>query len=138
MLQSRRAYITAKQRREMKKKKQTDGSFEDTEENEIFAADGGILPPQKEKKDFAAPLPLQPKPKVQPQPAAPRGKKGKLKRIKEKYADQDEEERQLRMEILQVFFCLMMRTVTVDHTLCAVCMGIYINPVVIPPLTTLV
>jgi hypothetical protein len=32
----------------------------------------------------------------------PRGKKGKLKKIKEKYADQDEEERQLRMDILKV------------------------------------
>nr|CAG8603364.1 1629_t:CDS:10 [Entrophospora candida] len=30
----------------------------------------------------------------------PRGKKGKLKKLKEKYADQDEEERLLRMELL--------------------------------------
>lgn len=31
-----------------------------------------------------------------------RGQKGKLKKIKEKYKDQDDEERQLRMEILAV------------------------------------
>lgn len=31
-----------------------------------------------------------------------RGQKAKLKKIKEKYKDQDEEERKLRMEILQV------------------------------------
>lgn len=37
------------------------------------------------------------------QPIAPsRGKKGKSKKIKEKYADQDEEERELRMELLGV------------------------------------
>jgi hypothetical protein len=31
-----------------------------------------------------------------------RGKKGKSKKIKEKYADQDDEERELRMELLGV------------------------------------
>ena len=31
-----------------------------------------------------------------------RGQKGKMKKMKEKYGDQDEEERQLRMELLQV------------------------------------
>lgn len=36
------------------------------------------------------------------QPAAKRGQKGKLKKIKEKYKDQDEDERQLKMELLQV------------------------------------
>ncbi|CAM9584233.1 unnamed protein product [Lampetra planeri] len=34
------------------------------------------------------------------QPAHKRGQKGKLKKIREKYADQDEEERKLRMELL--------------------------------------
>lgn len=34
--------------------------------------------------------------------APTRGRKGKSKKIKEKYADQDEEERQLRMELLGV------------------------------------
>jgi hypothetical protein len=32
-----------------------------------------------------------------------RGQKGKMKKIKEKYKDQDEDERQLKMELLQVF-----------------------------------
>ena len=31
-----------------------------------------------------------------------RGKKGKMKKMKEKYKDQDEEEREMRMKILQV------------------------------------
>ena len=35
--------------------------------------------------------------------AAKRGQKGKMKKIKEKYKDQDEDERQLKMELLQVF-----------------------------------
>lgn len=34
--------------------------------------------------------------------AAKRGQKGKLKKIKEKYKDQDDDERQLKMELLQV------------------------------------
>ncbi|ORX62000.1 hypothetical protein DM01DRAFT_1331468 [Hesseltinella vesiculosa] len=34
------------------------------------------------------------------QPVSQRGRKGKAKKIKEKYGDQDEEERQLRMELL--------------------------------------
>jgi hypothetical protein len=32
----------------------------------------------------------------------PRGKKGKLKKMKSKYADQDEEERKIKMELLAV------------------------------------
>lgn len=38
----------------------------------------------------------------QQQSQTKRGQKSKLKKIKEKYKDQDDEERQLRMEILQV------------------------------------
>lgn len=37
------------------------------------------------------------------QQQAKRGQKSKLKKIKEKYKYQDEEERNLRMEILQVY-----------------------------------
>lgn len=40
-------------------------------------------------------------PKTQ-QPVTKRGHKGKMKKIKEKYKDQDEEERQLKIELLQV------------------------------------
>lgn len=38
------------------------------------------------------------------QPALKRGQKGKLKKIKEKYKDQDEEDRRLSMLVLQVLF----------------------------------
>lgn len=58
------------------------------------------------KVDAAAPKkPIQEKPKSSDHETvskAKRGQKGKLKKIKEKYANQDEEERQLRMQLLQV------------------------------------
>lgn len=38
------------------------------------------------------------------QPALKRGQKGKLKKMKEKYKDQDEEDRRLSMLVLQVQF----------------------------------
>jgi len=38
------------------------------------------------------------------QPVLKRGQKGKLKKIKEKYKDQDEEDRRLSMLVLQVLF----------------------------------
>ncbi|KAG0288621.1 hypothetical protein BGZ96_007604 [Linnemannia gamsii] len=90
-------YITAKMRRDMKK---------------------GKLPgqgDQDDNRDTNSPPPTRPAPAKKPQqdnqkkgtatpPATPaasiRGKKGKAKKIKEKYADQDEEERQLRLELL--------------------------------------
>jgi len=57
------------------------------------------------KVDAAAPKkPIQEKPKSSDHETvskAKRGQKGKLKKIKEKYANQDEEERQLRMQLLQ-------------------------------------
>ena len=34
----------------------------------------------------------------------PRGKKGKLKKMKEKYVDQDEEERKVKLKLLGVLF----------------------------------
>ncbi|SAM09718.1 hypothetical protein [Absidia glauca] len=91
----RKAMISAKERRDMKKG--------------IKATDtGSDTPPQADST-----APSQPKPSKKPnsntnkkaeakqQPPAPvRGRKGKSKKIKEKYADQDEEERLLRMEIL--------------------------------------
>lgn len=42
--------------------------------------------------------------KKKEQPVFKRGQKGKLKKIKEKYKDQDEEDRRLSMLVLQVFF----------------------------------
>lgn len=81
------------------------------------------LPEEMEEEDIAEVVYSQPcralqgrqKPKLHPRPEPPtepeqqsnkitgapkRGTKGKLKKIKEKYKDQDEEERKLRMEIL--------------------------------------
>lgn len=53
-------------------------------------------------------------------PTAKRGHKGKMKKIKEKYKDQDEDERQLKMELLQVFIAydyLTLNLLTVCHVL---------------------
>ncbi|VDL19325.1 unnamed protein product [Hymenolepis diminuta] len=51
----------------------------------------------------SAPLPSQPQNKAKSSGPSPlkRGQKAKMKRIKEKYADQDAEERQIRQQILQ-------------------------------------
>lgn len=49
------------------------------------------------------------------QPVVPsRGKKGKSKKIKEKYADQDKEERELRMELLGVRFQIAIRNLVIN------------------------
>lgn len=50
----------------------------------------------------AAPVekPSDPQPALETKPRAKRGTHGKLKKMREKYKDQDEEERRLRMEIL--------------------------------------
>ncbi|CAN9502492.1 unnamed protein product [Ophioblennius macclurei] len=80
-------HMTAKQRREEKKKKQKqDGS--DTEgKNEISS--GGSAVDQGSKSGGG--------PSQQP---LKRGQKNKLKKIKEKYKDQDEEDRELMMQLL--------------------------------------
>lgn len=45
--------------------------------------------------------------KKREQPALKRGQKGKLKKMKEKYKDQDEEDRRLSMLVLQVLFLFL-------------------------------
>ncbi|KAF9954278.1 hypothetical protein BGZ72_004711 [Mortierella alpina] len=90
------AYITAKMRRDMKKGKPPG---QPGHENEQSPSQQQPKAPAKKpqqghpKKGAAAPQPTPP-------PTSVRGKKGKAKKIKEKYADQDEEERQLRLELL--------------------------------------
>ncbi|GJJ79047.1 hypothetical protein EMPS_11406 [Entomortierella parvispora] len=94
------AYITAKMRRDMKKGK-VPGS--QTAECEEGRHEGAVSPkpvPAKKqqqqggaKKGGATAAPTPP-------PISLRGKKGKAKKMKEKYGDQDEEERQLRLELL--------------------------------------
>lgn len=85
-------FITAKERRMMKKVNVT----EITEE--IKAQQEKQKQKQSNQKQKQAPV----KPKVTAPPPPSRGRKGKAKKIKDKYADQDEEERQLRMELLGV------------------------------------
>ncbi|KAG0276904.1 hypothetical protein BGZ95_006853 [Linnemannia exigua] len=92
------AYITAKMRRDMKKGKLPGQGGEDSHRDSDSPPPAARPNPAKksqqdnQKKGGAAP----PAPPVAPV----RGKKGKAKKIKEKYADQDEEERQLRLELL--------------------------------------
>eukprot|EP00741_Cyanophora_paradoxa_P006667 tig00001030_g6448.t1 len=101
------AYLTAKQRRDLKKGKAGDGGGRGGDE----AAGGSSPPPQppapkpakgKEKeKERGEQKPPQPQPQPQAAASNVRGKKGKLKKIKEKYADQDEEDRALALELLK-------------------------------------
>lgn len=92
--------LSAKQRREMRKQRaqvpgtssSTPDSREDSPTLEIEKALDS-LKVKSSKDEFGQ----QQKP---PKPPTMRGKKGKLKKIATKYADQDEEERQLRMDIL--------------------------------------
>ncbi|KAI7818715.1 fibronectin-binding protein A N-terminus-domain-containing protein [Gamsiella multidivaricata] len=94
--QGKSSYITAKMRRDMKKGR-TPGQSEDIGESSQ-AAQKETQPKKQQQADkkkgavAAAPPP--------PPPTSVRGKRGKAKKIKEKYADQDEEERQLRLELL--------------------------------------
>lgn len=83
---SRKRFITAKERRMMKK----ENVKELTDEIR-----------QKQKSKENKPKQQAPaKPKEVVPPPSTRGRKGKAKKIKEKYGDQDEDERQLRMELL--------------------------------------
>ncbi|KAG0017952.1 hypothetical protein BGZ80_007744 [Entomortierella chlamydospora] len=86
-------YITAKMRRDMKKGKMPGQAGKDDEESQPAPKPASAKKPQQgdQKKGTAA---------ANPPSSSVRGKKGKAKKIKEKYADQDEEERQLRIELL--------------------------------------
>ena len=81
-------YVSAAERR--KAKKGSTGQEDD---------DSSLQPKSKPKQ--SPPKKQQtPQPSQQKQQKAPRGKKGKLKKMKQKYADQDEEERKMRMKLL--------------------------------------
>ncbi|KAG0261714.1 hypothetical protein BG011_000741 [Mortierella polycephala] len=87
-------YITAKMRRDMKKGKIPDQTADDDEQSSRQPPALAKKSQQSNQKKGGAPsTPTLP-------PLSVRGKKGKAKKIKEKYADQDEEERQLRLELL--------------------------------------
>ena len=77
-------YLTAKQRRDLKKGNRLESKMaEDSEESELDEVSSSVDPTPKQKVA----------PKV-------RGKKGKLKKIKARYADQSDEERELARKIL--------------------------------------
>ncbi|XP_024116839.1 nuclear export mediator factor Nemf [Oryzias melastigma] len=80
-------HMTAKQRREDKKKKQKPEGC-DVEENTETSSAGAVL--DQGPKSGGGPS----------QPPLKRGQKNKLKKIKEKYKDQDEEDRELMMQLL--------------------------------------
>ncbi|KAH0620215.1 hypothetical protein JD844_020262 [Phrynosoma platyrhinos] len=88
-----RRHLSAKERREMKKKKQPN-DLDDSE------------PPKEKEEEAGTPLPppLLPPPNSTKnggtQPSVKRGQKSKLKKIKERYKDQDEEDRELIMKLL--------------------------------------
>ncbi|KAG0005805.1 hypothetical protein BGZ65_010109 [Modicella reniformis] len=87
-------YITAKMRRDMKKGKTPGQSGNDNEASPPTPKQGSSKKPQQgdSKKGGAGTTTAT--------PTLVRGKKGKTRKIKERYADQDEEERQLRLELL--------------------------------------
>ena len=92
----RKQRLSAKQRRQMKKKGGT-GGLDDINDDEGHedTHSGPKLELNKPKSDAG-----QCKQPITQQNAAKRGKKSKLKKIKEKYGDQDEEDRELMMQFL--------------------------------------
>uniref|UniRef100_A0A8C4E4J4 Ribosome quality control complex subunit NEMF n=1 Tax=Dicentrarchus labrax TaxID=13489 RepID=A0A8C4E4J4_DICLA len=80
-------HMTAKQRREEKKKKQKQEGC-DTEEKTEVSSSGSTVDQGSKGGGGSSQQPLK------------RGQKNKLKKIKEKYKDQDEEDRELMMQLL--------------------------------------
>lgn len=85
-----RKHMTAKQRREEKKKKQKQDGCEVEERKEKSEDPAGGAAVEQGPKGGGGPSQQPPK----------RGQKNKLKKIKEKYKDQDEEDRELMMQLL--------------------------------------
>ncbi|ROL51281.1 Nuclear export mediator factor Nemf [Anabarilius grahami] len=77
-------HLTAKQRRDMKKKQKQENT-DDPEENDTKEPETHSV---TERKNGAANPPLK------------RGQKNKLKKMKDKYKDQDEEDREMMMKLL--------------------------------------
>ncbi|XP_053489715.1 ribosome quality control complex subunit NEMF isoform X2 [Ictalurus furcatus] len=86
-VQQGKKYMSAKQRRDMKKK-QKQGSSEHPEEPEMKKEESQSSVTNQSSKSGGAAQPLK------------RGQKNKLKKIKDKYKDQDEEDRELMMKLL--------------------------------------
>ncbi|XP_030574071.1 ribosome quality control complex subunit NEMF [Archocentrus centrarchus] len=81
-------HMTAKQRREEKKKKQQKQEGCDSEEKTDKSSGGPVVDQGSKSGGGPSQQPLK------------RGQKNKLKKIKEKYKDQDEEDRELMMQLL--------------------------------------
>ncbi|CAB4489274.1 unnamed protein product [Rhizophagus irregularis] len=85
---TKKKYISVKEKRTMKKQKQGKGDTDSgriDNNQQINNKDTNIEDKEKQAKKSTQ---------------IPRGKKGKMKKLKDKYADQDEEERAIRMELL--------------------------------------
>ncbi|XP_023133201.1 ribosome quality control complex subunit NEMF [Amphiprion ocellaris] len=80
-------HMTAKQRREEKRKKQKQEGYDAEEKTEISSSGSGVDQGSKSGGGTSQ-APLK------------RGQKNKMKKIKEKYKDQDEEDRELMMQLL--------------------------------------
>uniref|UniRef100_A0A3Q0S1R9 Ribosome quality control complex subunit NEMF n=1 Tax=Amphilophus citrinellus TaxID=61819 RepID=A0A3Q0S1R9_AMPCI len=83
-------HMTAKQRREEKKKKQQKQEGCDSEEKTDKSSGGPFMDQGSKSGGGPSQQPLK------------RGQRNKLKKIKEKYKDQDEEDRELMMQLLGV------------------------------------
>ncbi|CAG8522650.1 6805_t:CDS:10 [Paraglomus occultum] len=90
--QTRKPYITARERRMMKKQKKGKPVSENATTTAIIGQIDDLSQNEGKKAKQETEQSNQPQPPV-------RGKKGQLRRMR-RYADQDEEERQLRMELL--------------------------------------
>lgn len=87
-----RKHMSAKQRREEKKKKQKQEGCDTEEKTETLSAGSAVDQGSKGGGGGGGGGPSQQPPK--------RGQRNKLKKIKEKYRDQDEEDRELMMQLL--------------------------------------
>ncbi|KAL7861751.1 hypothetical protein SRHO_G00131920 [Serrasalmus rhombeus] len=82
-------YMSAKQRRDMKKKQKQEGDEQHEEAESKREENQGFYASSQSSKIGGA-----------TQPPLKRGQKNKLKKIKDKYKDQDEEDRELMMKLL--------------------------------------
>eukprot|EP00742_Colponemidia_sp_Colp-10_P006806 GILJ01007293.1.p1 GENE.GILJ01007293.1~~GILJ01007293.1.p1 ORF type:complete len:963 (-),score=268.38 GILJ01007293.1:280-3018(-) len=94
--------LTAKERREMKKQKKSGGvGSKNIEEEDDKTKGDQEQDGEEENKNEKEREEIGGKPaKKQKALVVPRGKKNKIKKIKEKYGEQDEEERQVKLELL--------------------------------------
>lgn len=86
-------YLSAKERRDIKKQTRVAGSSDDSPQS-TPPSNRSVKSGKQNAKDQMKTLPLEEKPQ------AVRGKKGKIKKLKDKYQDQDEEDRALMLELL--------------------------------------